>query len=201
MIRKTTDDCYQLNPDKERELILSCQQGVQSAFEPVVLAYQNRILAFCITMLGGQKQEGEDATQEVFIKAFRGLPGFDLKVLFYTWLYRIAVNVCIDRKRKKFSQFFLRESDLGGKSMADFPAASETPEKMFANQDISERIRLAIGRLPVKLKSAFILLQQEGFSYQEISVTLGIAVGTVRSRVARAREILRKELSDLREPN
>lgn len=88
--------------DDERSSILLCQDGDLTAFEGLVKKYQQRIYNFCLTMLKGDIEEAEDLTQDIFIKAFKALPRYKAKVKFFTWLYKIAVNSCIDRQRSPF---------------------------------------------------------------------------------------------------
>lgn len=171
--------------------------GDAAAFEEIVHAHQNRIATLCRYLLGNAA-DAEDATQDVFIKAYKGLPDFRPEAALYTWLYRIAVNTCIDRTRKPFFRalFFASESDDAAEG-GSRPLASEdpSPERLVESQQLSRQIQQALKSLSPKLRAAIVLKEIEGLSYEQIAEVQEISLGTVKSRISRAREELRRSLA------
>lgn len=183
------------SPDLDR--IRRFAQGDDSAFEEIVAAHQGRIATLCRYMLG-DATEAEDATQDVFVKAFKALKTFRPEASVSTWLYRIAVNTCIDRRRRPiFRWFSFSEDDEVVRAASDAPS----PERLVESRQTSEQIQHALTRLSPKLRAAIILKEIEGLPYEQIAETLEISLGTVKSRIARAREELKKMLADGTEQN
>lgn len=184
-------------PD-EINLVNRFKAGDSSAFEELVRAYQDRIFNLCRYVLGND-HDAEDAAQDVFIKAFRNLSGFKPDASVYTWLYRIAVNTCLDRKRKPFflSLFKSGESEDGGDY--DVPSEEPSPEKLLESKQISREIQRALNKISPKLRTVIVLKEFEGLSYEEIGEVLDISLGTVKSRISRAREELKELLKIFRE--
>jgi len=180
------------------DLISSFKRGDKSAFEEIVLRYQDRIYNLCIYMLGNI-HEAEDVAQDTFIKAYQNLNKFKPASSFYTWLYRIAVNTCIDYKRKPLLESLFKSSKEGDEFVVDHPADSPSPERLYGSKEIGNAIQLALGRLSEKLRTGIVLKEIEGFSYEEIAEVLGVSIGTVKSRISRAREELKKLLINFRE--
>jgi RNA polymerase sigma-70 factor (ECF subfamily) len=137
-------------------------------------------------------RDAQDAAQEVFLKAYRGLKGFRPDVSLYTWLYRIAVNTCLDYKRKSRREAF-RNAPL----TEDLPSDASFPEQLYESAEIHDSIQLALQKLPEKLKIAIVLREMEGLSYEEIAEVLRTPLGTVKSRISRAREQLRRLLNKI----
>jgi RNA polymerase sigma-70 factor (ECF subfamily) len=192
---------FSADPDEEGRLIQNARNGDLKAFEQLVERYQHRIHRFCFMMVRGRKQDAEDLTQEVFIKAYKGLKRFQPKARFYTWLYRIAVNTCIDHQRSPFWKRLVEKRVQQEGQIFGLNRPSQTPEQQLERKEIADRITEALRQLSPKLSSAFLLKEREGFSYQEISEVLEVSVGTVKSRVFRGRTELSKLLSDLKELN
>jgi len=187
---------------EDLKLIERFRAGDAAAFEELVRAYQDRIYNLCRYMLEND-HDAEDAAQDVFIKAFRALHRFQPGAALYTWLYRIAVNTCLDRKRKPF---FLSLFKAGGKDDEggieyDIPSDSPSPEKLLESSRISQAIHDALRRISPKLRTVIVLKELEGLSYGEIAEVLDISEGTVKSRISRAREELRQLLEIFREQN
>jgi len=174
------------------ELIARCQQGETAFFAHLVLRHQDRIHNLCRRMLG-HPQHAEDAAQETFLKAYRHLGSFTPTAAFATWLYRIAINTCLDQRKKNFWDFFfLRSGDSEGPSAEashDF-----SPERLYEAQEMSRLLELCLARLSPRLRAVILLREQEGLSYLEIAEVMACSPGTVKSRLARAREELRRLL-------
>jgi len=182
------------------ELIERCQRGDQAAFGEIVLRYQDRIYNLCTHLLGNSS-EADDLAQATFLKAYRNLDKFQPRAALYTWLYRIAVNTCIDHQRRPFFESIFRRSATGEEVVLDHPSSSPSPEKNFENQQLQSALGKALGELSPKLRAVIVLKEIEGLAYQEIAATLEISIGTVKSRISRARVELQGLLQDFREPN
>lgn len=177
---------------RDLALITRFRNGDQSAFEEIVLASQDRIYNVCRRMLGNA-HDAEDAAQDVFLKAYQAISRFEPGASLATWLYRIAVNTCIDYKRKPFFESLFKRSDEGEEIMIDPPSEQPSPERLVESKQIEQTLQKSLGKLSDKLRTAIILKEIEGLSYEEIAEVLEISMGTVKSRIARARE----ELFDL----
>jgi RNA polymerase sigma-70 factor (ECF subfamily) len=141
----------------------------------------------------GNAHDAQDAAQDVFLKAFQALPRFEPGASLSTWLYRIAINTCIDYKRKPLFASLFTRTDEGEEIMIDPPSGQPSPERLVESKQIEQALQKSLGILSQKLRTAIILKEIEGLSYEEISEVLDISMGTVKSRIARARE----ELFDL----
>lgn len=164
------------------------------AFGQVVDAYQSRVFGFVRRMVP-TGEDAEDVTQEVFLKAYRNLPGFDGRCSLRTWLFRIAHNLCIDRARRRGRAPemtpLLAEDEPGSFEIAD---GSATPESLLMTHELQTLIEEAISSMSEKLRSVLLLHDREEMAYDEIAQTLGIPVGTVKSRLFLARTHLQKNL-------
>ena len=157
-------------------------------FEWIVKQYQDRIYNLCRYLLV-HPQDAEDAAQEVFIKAYRKLKDFKPESSLYTWLYRIGVNTCLDHKRK------LRPEPLKNESQAEeLPSAEPSPERRYQSQEIGRAINSALKQLSKNSRAVIVLKEIEGLSYDEIAEVLHTSIGTVKSRISRTREELRRLL-------
>jgi len=185
------------------DLIHRFKSGDSAAFEEIVRAHQDRIYNLCRYLLRNEA-DAQDAAQDVFLKAFKGLKAFRPEASLYTWLYRIAVNTCIDRQRKPFFRSLFSEGDRGRGADAGFlePQSSEpSPERLVESRQISRQIQRALLQLSPKLRAAIVLKEIEGLSYEEIGGVLEVSLGTVKSRISRAREELQRILETGREQN
>jgi RNA polymerase sigma-70 factor (ECF subfamily) len=177
-----------MTPQDENYLIRQVKDDDPSTFEWIVLKYQDRIYNLCRYLLGNS-QDAEDAAQDVFIKAYRKLKDFRPESSLYTWLYRIGVNTCLDHKRK------FRPEPFKDQSLAeDLPSAEPSPERCYQSKEIGQAIQSALSRLSKNSKTVIVLKEIEGLSYEEIAEVLNTSVGTVKSRISRTREELRRLL-------
>ncbi len=181
-------------------LIDSFKKGNAAAFGDIVLKYEDKIYNLCRHMLGNA-HEAEDAAQDVFLKAYQALPKFQPDASLYTWLYRIATNTCIDYKRKPIFESLYSGSEEEERLVYDRASNAPSPEKLYQSKQIDQALRESLAKLSPKLRAIIILKEIEVLSYGEIAETLSISIGTVKSRIARAREELQKLMKEFREQN
>jgi RNA polymerase sigma-70 factor (ECF subfamily) len=187
---------------KDDVLISGFKAGDTDAFQELVLKYEKRVYNHCLRMVNDE-EESYDLTQEVFLKVFRKIKNYEHTYSFYTWLYRITVNSCIDYLRRKKRQvqsvsLSAHSGDDGsqyGKDQ-DIPDHTFIPDIAFANKELDEVLLQANNQLSERLRSIILLKEIEGFSYEEIAEILGCSKGTVKSRLFRARERLKEILAD-----
>lgn len=176
-------------------LIMRSQAGDREAFAELVRRYQTRIFNFAYRLLH-QREEAQDATQEVFLRAYRSLDRYAPDQPFAAWLFKIANNLCIDMARRRR----LKTVSLtvpGGQDelpQLEIPDVSGNPEALFASGEIRRAIEEAIAALPYKYRVVTVLRHLRGLSYQEISTITGQPEGTVKAQIFRARRILRERL-------
>ncbi len=186
-----------ISPSDE-ELVKNAKKGDTLAFEQLVQRYEGKIYNLIYRMVE-DKTVAKDILQETFIKVYRSLPAFRENSKFSTWLYRIAINFCLMHARKKkkktfsFDELIQTEEDEIPK---DIPDWSSNPEATLQNKELKKKLENAISSLPDKYKSVLILRDIDGLSNKEVSKILNITVPAVKSRVHRAREFLREQLSE-----
>ncbi len=184
----------------DQQLVLRAQRGDKRAFELLVLKYQRK-LGRLLSRFVRDAAEVEDVTQEAFIKAYRALPGFRGDSAFYTWLYRIAINtaknylVALGRRAPTSTGFDNEEAE--NFEDADQLRDSNTPESELQGKQIAATVNKAVDALPGDLRTAITLREIEGLSYEEIANVMNCPIGTVRSRIFRAREAIAAELRPL----
>lgn len=176
------------------------KNGDTAAFSEIVLEYQDRIYSLCRHMLGNS-HDAEDAAQDAFLKAYQALPRFRPEALLSTWLYRIATNTCIDFKRKPIFASLFGDSGEGERLIHDQASDAPSPEKLYQSKQLGQALQESLSKLSPKLRAIIILKEIEELSYEEIADTLDISMGTVKSRIARAREELQKSMQKFREQN
>lgn len=183
----------------DQELVLRVQQGDKSAFDLLVIKYQHKIIQL-VNRYVKDHSEAQDVAQETFIKAYRALGGFRGDSAFYTWLYRIAINTAknylVSRSRRN-SDYQIDIDDAEACENAPQLQGMETPERSLLNEEIIETIKTAIDNLPEEMRIAIMLREFEGMSYEEIAEAMDCPVGTVRSRIFRAREAIDNKLNPL----
>lgn len=158
------------------------------AFEELIRKYQDRVYNLCRYMVR-DPQDAQDVAQDVFLKAYKGLKDFRPDSSLYTWLYRIAVNTCLDYKRKA------RRDALKKEPLPEDLASNEPfPAELYESRENTEAIQAALQKLPEKLRAPIVLREIEGLSYEEVAEVVHASVGAVKSRISRAREELRQIL-------
>ena len=178
--------------------------GDQKAFELLVIKYEKRIQRLIGRMVRDVDLV-EDIAQDTFIRAYRALPQFRGDAQFYTWLYRIAVNTAkkalMDLKRNPTvsENFFKSDDDDETSRIENEQTSSETPEAVLASKEIAEMVNAAMDALPEELRQAITLREIEGLSYEEISLAMNCPIGTIRSRIFRAREAISQKIKPLLE--
>jgi RNA polymerase sigma-70 factor (ECF subfamily) len=185
---------------REAALIQRCAVGDEDACSELVSEHQRMDYQLSLNLLGDHN-EALDLSQEVFLRVFRTIQKFRGQSALRTWIYRIVVNQARNRqrwwrRRHRSQQISLEEHirDHGDPPERHNGAA---PDRMLGQKQLAERIRVALEQLPFDQKTALVLREIDGLSYEEIGFSLGIAVGTVKSRLARAREALRAQLRDV----
>lgn len=196
-MRSHTKHSEQLDED----LVLRVQQGDKSAYDFLVIKYQHKIIQL-VNRYVKDTSEAQDVAQESFIKAYRALGSFRGDSAFYTWLYRIAINTAknylVSRSRRSAGyQIDIQDAEVF--ENAPQLQGLETPERQLLNQEIIDTIRLAIDTLPEEMRTAIMLREFDGLSYEEIAFAMDCPVGTVRSRIFRAREAIDNKLNPLLE--
>jgi RNA polymerase sigma-70 factor (ECF subfamily) len=184
----------------DAELVARVQRGDKKAFELLMLKYQRKILRL-LSRFVRDPGEVEDVCQEAFIKAYRALPQFRGESAFYTWLYRIAINTAknhlVASGRRPSSPSEYENEDGETFDETDNLSDINTPESMMASREIAETVNAAIDALPEELRTAIVLREIEGMSYEDIAQSMGCPIGTVRSRIFRAREAIATKLRPL----
>jgi RNA polymerase sigma-70 factor (ECF subfamily) len=189
----TERECDQL-------LVERVQAGERAAFDLLVVKYQRRLMRL-VSRIVREPAEAEDVVQESFIKAYRAIRYFRGDSAFYTWLYRIGINtaknfIASQGRRMPMpteTDFEQADSFENGKQLRDI----NTPESMLASKQIAHTVNAAMDALPVDLRTAIVLREIEGLSYEDIADIMACPIGTVRSRIFRAREVIAEQLRPL----
>lgn len=186
-------------PEPDKELVERVKRGEKAAFDLLVLKYQSRIVNL-VSRFVRNPDDAMDVAQEAFIKAYRALPKFRGESAFYTWLYRIAVNTAKNHLAVQARRPPQVDQDIGEIEQIEGNTALKeqaTPERLLLAEEIQETVINAINKLPDDLQTAIMLREVEGLSYEEIAVVMDCPIGTVRSRIFRAREAVDNELKPL----
>jgi RNA polymerase sigma-70 factor (ECF subfamily) len=184
----------------DQQLVERAQRGDKRAFELLVVKYQRK-LGRLLSRMVRDPAEVEDVTQEAFIKAYRALPSFRGDSAFYTWLYRIGINtaknylVALGRRAPTTTEF--DNEDAEGFEDAEALRDSATPEDELHGKQVAETVNRAMEALPDELRTAITLREIDGLAYEEIATLMNCPIGTVRSRIFRAREAIAAELRPL----
>jgi RNA polymerase sigma-70 factor (ECF subfamily) len=181
-------------------LVERVQRGDKKAFELLVIKYQRKLMRL-VSRLVRDQAEAEDVVQEAFIKAYRALPQFRGESAFYTWLYRIGINTAknylVTQGRRAPTSTETNAEEAETFDDADQLRDINTPESMLATKQIAATVNVAMEALPEELRVAISLREIEGLSYDEIAEAMGCPIGTVRSRIFRAREAIAEKLRPL----
>ena len=184
----------------DRELVVRAQTGDMKAFEQLFGKYQRK-LGRLLSRFVHDHAEIEDMTQETFIKAYRALPAFRGESAFYTWLYRIGINTAknalMAKGRRAPTSAEFNSEDTESFDDAEALHDINTPERLLHSKQIGETVHAAMDALPEELRNAIVLREIEGLSYEEIASEMNCPVGTVRSRIFRAREAVAEKLRPL----
>ena len=178
------------------DLVQRVQQGDRRAFDQLVLRYQHKVLKLVLRYMRNHA-EAEDVAQEAFLKAYRAIHSFRGDSAFYTWIYRIAINTAknalVAAKRRPLD-YDLDLQDPEQNERAGRLRDEATPESLLLTDEIRQTVDAAIGALPEDLRRAVVLREYDGLSYEEIAAVMECPVGTVRSRIFRAREAIDRQL-------
>ncbi|MGE5245754.1 MAG: sigma-70 family RNA polymerase sigma factor [Betaproteobacteria bacterium] len=185
---------------REAALVQRCAVGDEPACAELVAEHQRMVVQLAMNLLG-DRDEALDLSQEVFLRVFRTIHRFRGQSSLRTWIYRIAVNQARNRHR-----FWRRRHRADQVSLDEHMAThgelisggENTPDRVFAQKELAARLKDALDRLPFEQRTAIVLREIDGLSYEEIAFSLGVAVGTVKSRLTRARQLLRDQLREER---
>jgi RNA polymerase sigma-70 factor (ECF subfamily) len=189
--------------EEDASLIKSFQAGRKAAFDELVLKHQSRIFNLCYWYLGDE-QEANDSAQETFVKAYRSLRSFRFESALSTWLYRIAVNTCKNKLKSSSYRHRAKAVPIGnpgergdGSAVLDIQDAKPSPLKVLEKKERIRLIKAAIDSLALEHKEVVSLRDIQGLAYEDIAQITGLNLGTVKSRLARARLELREKLRDV----
>ena len=185
--------------ESDQRLVVRSQQGDKRAFDVLVLKYQQRIASIVSRYLRDQ-DEVADVTQEAFIKAYRALANFRGDAQFYTWLYRIAINTAKNHLVAKSRRPPNTDKDINDGEFSENSVvleAEDQPEALLARDQLQAVILAAVDDLQEDLRTALMLREFDGLSYEEIAEIMACPVGTVRSRIFRARETIEKKMHQM----
>ena len=185
--------------EEEAKIIRAVVDGNTNAFEDLVLEYQKQVYHIALKMTGNE-EDAFDLSQETFLKAFRSLPTFRGEAGFGSWLYRMTANLCIDflrrKKRQGAGQIVSLDEEEEDRRPLELPDLRYEPQSALEKKETRERVQAGLQRLPHEQRLILVLRDVEGFSYQEISDALKIELGTVKSRIYRARAHLARLLTE-----
>jgi RNA polymerase sigma-70 factor (ECF subfamily) len=182
-----------LSANSEDDLIEACIRGDELAWRKLIETFHKCVYSTAYHMLCNH-EDALDAVQDVFIKVFEGLRKFRRGSSLSTWIYRICINVCLDRLRRRKETLMSSLSDEEREGLIELPDPSPPPEEVVEKNELKELVRSAINSLPAHMRMVVVLCDLEGLSYDEVAKILGVPVGTVKSRLNRARLSLRNIL-------
>lgn len=185
-------------------LVARAKAHDMAAFEELVHTYQNRVYGLC-RQLTGNSHEAEDLAQEAFIRAYRAIGTFRSEADFGTWLHRITVNIWLNSRRKKSGEQITvsldesyREEDGGG-LRHNVPDSSADPQLALESEELRDQVRKALLALSEEHRAVLVLREMEGYSYEEVAAMLGCTLGTVKSRLSRARLAMKRKIIEMTE--
>ena len=187
------------DPAGDAALVARARDGDRAAFDQLVVRHEDRVYNMALRMLGNA-DDALDLAQEVFLSAYRALGTFESKSLFSTWLYRVTVNRCRDELRRRATVKHTRPrplgAPLGDDAPSDPPARTGSPVDAAIQRESLDLVADAVAALPADAREALVLRDVEGLEYEEIAAVLEVPLGTVRSRLHRARSLLRDRLRE-----
>ena len=188
--------------DNVKFLVKKFQKGDTGAFEHLVTLYQDKIFALSY-QLTRNHADAQDLAQNAFIKAYKALPGFRNEADFGTWLHRITVNIFINEKRKKKPDYYLDNpvQTEEGEMTREIASDAESPEEAYEKTEFREMVWTALEELSTEHKTVLVLREIQGYSYDEIAVLLECTLGTVKSRINRARQAFKEQITALAAKN
>ena len=190
-------------PPSDQQLVERVQAGDKRAFDLLVLKYQHKIISL-VGRYVKDHHEAMDVSQEAFIKAYRALANFRGDSQFYTWLYRIAINTAknyLVARNRRPPDVDVEANEYGDYGSADIMADVDTPENLLARDQLQDKVFATLEKLPDDLRTALTLREFEGMTYEQIAQVMDCPVGTVRSRIFRARDAIDKEVAKLMDPD
>lgn len=195
-ISSEADEVRAAVPDPDGELVARWQRGDLQAFEALVRRHEGRVFRLLYRMLGS-REEAEDATQEAFLSLHRHGHRFRREARFSTFLYRVAANAALNRRRS-LGRARARQNELAQRQAAgdDLPSHPRDPEGVLTGAEVQARVQQALLALSPDLRLAVVLYDIEGQAYRDIAETLGVPEGTVKSRIHRGRQALREQLAE-----
>jgi RNA polymerase sigma-70 factor (ECF subfamily) len=195
LLRKSTDQL-------DQKLVSRVQKGDRAAFDLLLVKYQNRV-ASIVSRFVNNPEDIADLTQDIFIRVYRAIHTFRGDSAFYTWLYRIAINQAKSYLKKNKARSENKAHDTNEHKIANQNDGfhSETPESLISRSELAQGIENALAVMPAELSVALILREFDGLSYEEISKVMECPIGTVRSRIFRARELLDNTIKSLSDDN
>jgi len=187
--------------DNTSKLVRKAQNNDLAAFEKLVLVYQNKVYALCL-QLSGNRDDAQDLAQEAFIRAYRSIGSFRREADFGTWLHRITVNVYLNFRRKNGKRQVLsldepHRGNDGDEIQREAVSEEGDPLQALEEKEFRSLVRAALGRLSEEHRVVLVLREIEGYSYEEVSRMLGCSLGTVKSRLNRARDAMRRIMTKL----
>ncbi|MHC1746962.1 MAG: RNA polymerase sigma factor [Cellulosilyticaceae bacterium] len=187
----------------EKLLIERAQKGDTAAFEKLIVQYEKKIYNICFRMVRNE-QQAYDLAQEVCVKVWRQLHTFELAAKLSTWIFRIATNHCLDYLRKQKNKnevsLYAQNSDTDEEWMLDIPSGEKSTERQIEDMELQDIVKQGLYELKEEYRIILVLRDIEAYSYEEIASTLELSLGTVKSRLSRARLALKKILMQNKEP-
>ncbi|MGE5560219.1 MAG: sigma-70 family RNA polymerase sigma factor [Chloroflexota bacterium] len=188
--------------DSDEVLAGRCQRGDMTSFTELVNRYKDRVFNLALRMLHN-RHDAEDLAQETFLNVYRAIASFHTDERFSTWIYKIASNLCIDRLRKRRYNSLSLDAPVqeGEELYRQIPDWSHAPEPIYEQSELREDVQAAIDQLPAKYRMIILLRHMQDMAYEEIAVIMDLPIGTVKTRLFRAREILRRHLERIGQEN
>ncbi|MDF9409871.1 MULTISPECIES: sigma-70 family RNA polymerase sigma factor [Pelotomaculum] len=186
--------------DETSILVKRAKENDLSAFEELVRIHQNKVYALCLKF-SDSRDDAQDLAQDAFIQAYRALGSFRNEANFGTWLHRITVNICLNARRKNRNvHIYLDEphqSESGGEIRHEVASGEGDPLRALEEKEFRGIVQAALQSLSPEHRAVLVLREIEGYSYEEVAEMLGCSLGTVKSRLSRAREVMRRRMTEL----